>query len=126
MSGESQKKPSHTPGPLVVLDDAVWDILPNDEPGIPLLRADRGLHRRWGRKPEAEEVSALLRLAAAAPTLAEFAKSFLQYDRLLRTYSGPLSTLCAGDCETIDKAYDALVGQAHDVLAAARIGNTQS
>lgn len=41
----------------------------------------------------------------------------LAYDQLLRQYSGPLSTLCAGDHEKIDAAYDAMIKSVTDALS---------
>ncbi|GEM_PF-3140875 len=50
----------------------------------------------------------------------ELAQAVIAYDDLLRSYSGPLSVLCAGDVASIDAAYDALIAQAKALLNRAR------
>jgi len=41
---------THTPTPWMSHGSDVWDVLGNDEPGIPLLRGAFDADRRWGRK----------------------------------------------------------------------------
>lgn len=62
----------HTLGPLQVVEGyEVWDTRGDGAPGIPLVRADLGLNRRWGRDIHGSEIVANLTLFAAAPDLLE-------------------------------------------------------
>lgn len=54
-----------------------------------------------------------------AAELLGVAHAVVEYDGLLRQYSGPLASLCAGDEEKIDAAYDALVAKARAAIAKA-------
>lgn len=60
---------SHTPGPWIIQDGDIWDMLPSDEPGIPLFRMPG--NRSWGRRLSGDEYSANVMLAASAPDLLE-------------------------------------------------------
>lgn len=75
-----------TPGPWIECEGDVWSRFFSDGSAeIPLLRADMGIYRHWGRKPSREEVAANVDLAAAAPTdLARLCDRVEELERALR------------------------------------------
>lgn len=71
--------------------------------GIPVTHPDRAI------------------LIAAAPELRDAAELGIEYDMLLRKYSGPQSVLLAGDSAEIDAAYDKWIAATRAAIAKATL-----
>lgn len=61
----------------------------------------------------------IVRACNSHEALVEAARLGVEYDDLLRRYSGPLKTLCAGDEAAIDAAYDRWINAARAALSLA-------